>query len=250
MKTRDVEFYSCGERIVGTVYLPDDYKADTKLPCIIPNSGFTGLNAVYPALFARLFTKNGFACLGFDYRGWAPSSGKVGHTTFQSEYDDITAAYVFATQQPEFDPERIALFGWGYAGPVVIKVTADNPGIKAVGIGNSYSDGDRYLRGSMSEEAYNARIKKVETDRIQRVLTGKGEYEDCYELYAYQSGYGENDYLTQTLTRLTPEIASIVARDYGSAANFPPHHSWEHIEDLMHTNADEAAKSLGNGAVT
>lgn len=245
MKTRPVEFYACGDKIVGTVYLPDDYQEGTKLPCVIPTSGFTGLNAVYPALFARLLTQHGYGCVGFDYRGWKPSEGKVGHTTFQGEYDDITAAYVFATQQPEFDPNNISLFGWGYAGPVCIKVASDNPKIKAVAIGNSYSSGDNYLRGSMSEEAYAERMKKVEQDRIARVLTSKGEYEDCYELYAYQSGYGENDYLTKTLTKLTPEIAGIVVRDYGSAANFPPRQSWEHIEDLMHVNVDKEAAGLG-----
>lgn len=246
MKTRSVAFYACGEKIVGTVYLPDSYQEGEKLPCVIPNSGFTGLNAVYPALFARLLTQNGYGCLGFDYRGWAPSEGKVGHTTFQSEYDDITAAYVFATQQPEFDADNISLFGWGYAGPVCIKVAADNPEIKAVGIGNSYSSGLNYLRGCMSEEAFAERVGKIKKDRIARTLTGKGEYEDCYDLYAYQSGYGENDYLTQTLTKLTPEIAGIVAHDYGSAANFPPRHSWEHIEDLMHhVNVDKEAATLG-----
>ena len=70
MKTRPVEFYSRGTKIVGNVNLPDDYKEGTKLPCIVPCSGYTGIGAAYPMLLSRLFTRYGYACVTFDYRGW------------------------------------------------------------------------------------------------------------------------------------------------------------------------------------
>ena len=54
--------------MAGTVYLPDDYKDGEKRPCIIANSGWTGLNMVYPALFSRAMTAKGYVCMGFDYR--------------------------------------------------------------------------------------------------------------------------------------------------------------------------------------
>ena len=40
MKTREVVFYSEGDKMAGTVYLPDDYKDGEKRPCIIANSGW------------------------------------------------------------------------------------------------------------------------------------------------------------------------------------------------------------------
>ena len=57
------------------IYLPNDYKEGEKRPGIIANSGWTGLNKVYPAMFARQMTKYGYVCMGFDYRGFKPSGG-------------------------------------------------------------------------------------------------------------------------------------------------------------------------------
>ena len=52
MKMREVVFYSEGTKMVGTIYLPDDYKEGEKRPGIIANSGWTGLIKVYPAMSA------------------------------------------------------------------------------------------------------------------------------------------------------------------------------------------------------
>lgn len=180
MKERPVEFYAKGEKIVGSLYLPDDYKEGDKLPCIIPCSGFTGVKAAYPALLSRLFTKHGYASLAFDYRGWSPSEGKVGWTTGEDWYFDIVAGYVFATQQPEVDAENIGLFGWGFAAPVVLKVAADYPEIRAVGCGNGVYNGDRRLRTMLTMSDYKALQEVARQDRIKRTLTGKGTMVNAY----------------------------------------------------------------------
>ena len=78
MITRKMEFYSNCYRLAAALYLPDDYEEGQKLPCIIPNSGYMGLNEIYPALFARALTKRGFACFGFDYRGFLDNGGPAG----------------------------------------------------------------------------------------------------------------------------------------------------------------------------
>ena len=73
MKTRDVVFYSEGAKMAGTIYLPDDYKEGEKRAAVLCNSGWTGVNKGYPALYARALTAYGFVCMGFDYRGFKPS---------------------------------------------------------------------------------------------------------------------------------------------------------------------------------
>ena len=73
MKTRDVVFYSEGAKMAGTIYLPDDYKEGEKRAAVLCNSGWTGVNKCYPALYARALTAYGFVCMGFDYRGFKPS---------------------------------------------------------------------------------------------------------------------------------------------------------------------------------
>ena len=59
MKTREVVFYSEGAKMVGDIYLPDDYKEGEKRPAVLCNSGWTGVNKCYPALFARALTARG-----------------------------------------------------------------------------------------------------------------------------------------------------------------------------------------------
>ena len=98
MQQREVIFYSEGTKMVGTIYLPDDYKDGEKRPGIIANSGWTGLNKVYPAMFARQMTKFGYVCMGFDYRGFKPSGGISGmdkYTTLEMEVDDVNNAVTF-----------------------------------------------------------------------------------------------------------------------------------------------------------
>lgn len=238
MKERTVMYYSMGEKIAGTVYLPDNYQEGTKLPCVIPCSGYTGINAVYPALFSRVLTRHGYACIGFDYRGWKPSEGKVGYTTIESEYEDITATYVFAKQQPEIDPERIALFGWGMAAPIVLKVTADNPAIKAVGCGNGYYNGERWMKTMWTYPKYLQMMKIFENDRIKRVLTGEGDLGEPYSIIPDDHG-GSPIYLKQTLNNLTSTMNEVLEKNWGSRANFPPKHSYVLSDSILQVRAEE-----------
>ena len=110
MKTRDVVFYSEGAKMAGTIYLPDDYKEGEKRAAVLCNSGWTGVNKCYPALYARALTAYGFVCMGFDYRGFKPSEDVhpclPKYTTLETEVEDIANAFTFMQVQPEVDPER------------------------------------------------------------------------------------------------------------------------------------------------
>ena len=143
MKQREVIFYSEGTRMVGTIYLPDDYKEGEKRPGIIANSGWTGVNKVYPAMFARQMTQYGYVCMGFDYRGFKPSGGISGmdkYTTLEMEVDDVNNALTFFKHQPEVDAEHIALIGWGVGGAVCVNAAYRDKTVKAVATLNSFTD--------------------------------------------------------------------------------------------------------------
>jgi len=267
MKARPVEFYSRGTKIVGNVNLPDDYKEGTKLPCIVPCSGYTGIGAAYPMLLSRLFTRYGYACVTFDYRGWAPSEGEPGHTTAEDEYDDILAAYIFAQQQPEVQAENVGLFGWGFAAPVVLKITAEWPEIKAVGCGNGIYNGDRSLRTLLNWEDYVAFKKIAREDLVQRVLTGKGAMLPPYQTMGNARGYS---YRTGTIAPLTLDwmvqneevaynkeshtntgnfmdvhgVAEAIERDYGGRSHFPPKHTLESTDSYLRIDASSDVKKI------
>lgn len=247
MKTRPIEFYAWGEKIVGTVYLPDDYKEGSRLPCVIPCSGITGVNAMYPALIARLLTKHGYVCLGFDYRGWAPSEGKVGMTTFNSEYDDVTAAYHFARQLPEVDPERIGLFGWGLGGPICIKVGVDHKKIKCVAVGNTFADGERMMRTNLSYDEYAEREARAEEDRVRRAVTGEGEMVNVYYFSNPQNAASAemtSAFLNDAVPQLLDSAKSEDAVSDGYEEEFPPKHSWAFFDDTLLIHAEDYVAKL------
>ena len=89
MITKEMCFYSNGYRLSAALYLPDHYEEGQKLPCIIPNSGYMGLNAIYPSLYARALTARGYAAFGFDYRGFLDDEGPAGVCKLEEQVEDI-----------------------------------------------------------------------------------------------------------------------------------------------------------------
>ena len=267
MKTRPVEFYSRGTKIVGAVNLPDDYQEGTRLPCIIPCSGYTGIGAAYPTLLSRLFTRHGYACVTFDYRGWLPSEGDLSCTIAEEEYFDIEAAFIFAQQQPEIQSENIGMFGWGFAAPTVLKLTANYPEIKAVGCGNGVYNGERCIRTILNWPDFVALKKIMREDLVQRVLTGKGAMLPPYQpagnarAYAYRLGHQEPltlDWMVNTTQvaynkesndlkgnfMYVDGVPKAIEQNWGGMQNFPPYLSFEVGESHLRIDASPDVKKI------
>ena len=92
MITKEMYFYSNGYKLKAALYLPDGCEEGEKLPCIIPNSGYMGLNEIYPALYARALTAMGCAAFGFDYRGFLDNGGPAGVCKLEEQVEDIRNA--------------------------------------------------------------------------------------------------------------------------------------------------------------
>ena len=267
MISRDVTFYSKGVKLVGKVHVPDDYKQGTKLPCIIPCSGYTGIGDAYPTLLSRLFTKHGYATITFDYRGWLPSEGDLMCTTAEDEYFDIEAAYIFATQQPEIQAENIGLFGWGFSAPIVLKLAANYPEIKAVGGGNGIFNGERCIRTILNWPDFVMLKKIMRDDLVKRVLTGKGEklppYQPCGNARAYSYRLPECEPLTlewmlnYTNVAYNKEtndntgnfmdvqgVPEAIERNWGGKENFPPRLPFDVGESHLRIDASYDVKKI------
>lgn len=183
MKEKNIHFFSDGIKLVGTIYLPDSYKKGQNLPAVIANSGYTGLNAIYPRLFGQALTRKGYAVLGFDYRGCGESEGVKGRLILDEQVKDILNAIVFLKQQTCVDPDKIALLGWGMAGSLVVTAAAKDTSVKAVAALNSFFDGKIFYETVFSKEKLGQLEKKIEKDKINRVLAGKISFRDAFEAY-------------------------------------------------------------------
>jgi fermentation-respiration switch protein FrsA (DUF1100 family) len=202
MKERQINFYSEGFKLEGTIYLPDDYVEGDKRPAIIPNSGYQGFNEFYPRLFAKNLTENGYVCLGFDYRGFANSEGEKGRVILDEQVEDITNAISFLQAQPEVDSEQIGLIGWGMGAANVVRVAAKDKRVKATAALNGFFDGERWLKSIHSYVEWVNIVKSVEEDRVQRVTTGESVLADPFIHYPLDPA--TMDYVQKELVPLSP----------------------------------------------
>ncbi|RWR13653.1 alpha/beta hydrolase [Siminovitchia fortis] len=227
MIERQIYFYSEGSKLDGTLYLPDDYKPGEKRPAIIPNSGYQGFNEFYPRLFAKNLTKEGYICLGFDYRGFANSEGTKGRVILDEQVEDIHNAITFLSLQEEVDEENIGLIGWGMGGSNVVRVAANDTRVKAVAALNGFYHGEEWLRSIHSYVEWKEILKAVNNDRKQRVLTGQSELADPFIHYP-----------------LDPATADYVEKELAILSPFGKQTSLQFTDSIMNMNAVKEVKNV------
>lgn len=182
MLTRELYFYSNGYKLKAALYLPDDYQEGQKLPCIIPNSGYMGLNAIYPSLYARALTARGYAAFGFDYRGFLDNEGPAGVCKLEEQVEDIRNAVVFVKTLPEVDTGRIGLIGWGMAAALVM-AAAKEPDVRAVAGLNGFCNCRKWIQSIYSYAGYMALEKTIAEGRTRFVTEGTRCFEDPFIYY-------------------------------------------------------------------
>jgi dipeptidyl aminopeptidase/acylaminoacyl peptidase len=152
---KTITIYSDGTRMAGDLYLPAGVKAGDKRPAVIFCNGTSGTKRGTPAQLAPVFLEAGFVFLGFDYRGWGESDGKLlpveplpkpdtkgeamvkirvvkWQMDFADQVQDIRAAIGYLAGEPGIDPERIGLMGSSYGGGLVTWMAANDPRVKCV----------------------------------------------------------------------------------------------------------------------
>jgi len=178
---KPLTFYSAGVRLAGYLHAPDS-DAEGKRPGIVVCTGFAAVQAFYLPEICETLARAGYVALRFDYRGFGESEGARGRVIPMEHVEDIRNAITLLQQQPEVDPMRIALYGTSFGGAHV-SYTAGVDGrvlcaVSTVGIGN----GRRWMRSLRRYWEWRAFLRRLEEDRVQRVLTGKATYVSPYEI--------------------------------------------------------------------
>ena len=136
---RVVDFQSQGQKIVGTITLPDG--GDQRYPVVLFFTGFTGIRDEVPitgveeGMFkrtARTLAEHGIASLRFDFRGFGDSEGQREELTFTSEITDAIAAIDYLVTLPEIDLKRLGLIGLSTGGLVAAETAARDPRVQSV----------------------------------------------------------------------------------------------------------------------
>jgi len=195
MQTEQVSFFSDGLKLDGSFYLPDDFDDSTPQPLIIACSGFTGLNSIHPARFARYLTQHGYACFGFDYRGFAKSEGERGRVILDEQVRDIIHAAAFAAADDRIDENRLVLLGWGMGAGLVLDAARERPGVIGLITVNGFYNGRRVQVAHRGEEGYRKFQARVVEQLARQATTGKSEQIepfDAYPLDPQSSTYVDN----------------------------------------------------------
>lgn len=192
MRTRAYEFYSDGVRLEGLLQLPDGLPERGRFPVVVLCSGFQGLKELIPAKLWGPFIDAGYACFAFDYRGFGTSDGERGRILPAEQVEDVRNAVTLLQQQPELDPERIGLVGWGLGGGIVVQAAAEDARVRAVACLNGVGDAGRAIRACHTYADWLAMQDRIAGDRVQRVLTGRTQLVSPWEVVILDPTTREN----------------------------------------------------------
>src|SRR3990167_8349182 len=138
---RKENFYSDGNKIAATLFIPDDLNESEKRPGIVLCHGFTCIKELILPDYARRFAAAGYVALAFDYRGFGDSEGERGRLIPSAQVADIRNSITFLETLDEVDPERIGLWGTSYGAANVIQVAGIDPRPKCIVAQVGFGDG-------------------------------------------------------------------------------------------------------------
>lgn len=227
MKQETTFFYSEGYRLDASFYLPEPEKEDSTRPLVIVCSGFLGLNSIHPARLARALVPLGYACFGFDYRGFAKSEGERRRVLLEEQISDIANAAAFASTHRLAHGGRVLLLGWGMGAGLVLEATRLIPRVVGLVCMNGFYNGKRVQKIVRGYDGWLAFLDETNRRRAAAVKSGKVEDVEPFSIYPVDSEAG--DYVDRVL-RQHPEFGGFVKPMLAdSLLRFCPE---ENLEDL------------------
>lgn len=130
-----VEFTSDGQKIIGQLYLPDNYKAGRKIPGVVVTGAWMTVKEQMPTNYAETLAKKGYAAMIFDFRGWGESKeGKL--TQFMESPTEKTKDIIAAANYMSTRPEISSVNGLGICASsgYMAKAAVDTPAIKSIAL--------------------------------------------------------------------------------------------------------------------
>jgi fermentation-respiration switch protein FrsA (DUF1100 family) len=175
-----ITYYSDGLKMSGILRLPADYTERGRLPAVIVCPGFMSTAESLPRGFAEELCTGGCIALTLDYRGFGQSEGPRGRVIPMEEVVDISNAISYLQSRPEVNPDQIGLLGISLGGGNSIYVATQDRRAKCVVSMVAMSNAERRMRRFRTDAEWEAFLKRLQQDRIHRVLTGKSEEVDPY----------------------------------------------------------------------
>jgi|TARA_B110000263_G_scaffold236973_1_gene236810 hypothetical protein len=175
MRETKVSFYSEGCVLAGILRQPDEPGAPA--PGIVQGPGWLGLKDAKLYLpYHEALTEAGFNVLIFDYRGFGESEGDRGILLPQLQLEDLVNSVTYLTTREDVDADNIGVFGSGGTGGgnAVLLAAADRR-VRVAVSQVPVADGEDWLHRMRREYEWQEFLDRLEADRRERVVGGRGE---------------------------------------------------------------------------
>lgn len=183
MTIEDVQFYSGGSVVTGRLHLPDNAARGEPPPIVVTPPGWMEVMcSKVGEPFHEGFARAGYAVLTFDFRGWGATGGEPGWVRPAAQLEDLLSAIAYAKTRADLDATRLVTYGLGgTGGGLAIMAAAADEAVRAVAVQTVVADGRSWMRGMRREYEWLEFCRRVEANRLNRVITNHDELVDPTE---------------------------------------------------------------------
>lgn len=155
-----VSFQSEGEQMVGTLFLPANYKQGDKLPVIIIDGPWTQVKEQVGYRYGQELANRGFATLAINHRFWGESGGEP--RSFESpraKVQDLRNAISFLQTLPAVDANRIGGLGVCFGASYIMMTAAEDKRLKSVATTAAWLHDRPSIREQYGIDGYDQRMR-------------------------------------------------------------------------------------------
>lgn len=176
MWTQDITIPGRFGALATTVRLPDQGQ-EAPYPVVVQGPGWMGLRDARLYLpYHKALTDAGIAVVIIDYRGFAESEGNAESITVSGQLEDLVDTVDWVERSPQFDGDRIGVFGsGGTGGGNAISLAAHDTRIRCVVSQVPIADGEAWLRGMRNAKQWEAFLDRLARDRVGRARGETGD---------------------------------------------------------------------------
>ena len=205
-QVRRVSFLSDGARLVGNLYLPENYQPNKKYPAVVVSGSWTTVKEQMAGLYAEQLAGEDFITLAFDFRNFGESEGTPRfYENPPQKVADIGNAVSYLQSLPQVDAERIGALGICAGSMYTLMAAAADKRIKSVVTAASWlHDAEAVKLFYGGEEGVQSKIAAAQAAKQRFAETGEVEYIPSISTTdASAAMYGPYDYY------LNPERGAI-----------------------------------------
>jgi len=205
---RNVQFDSKGERVVGNLYLPENYDSSKKYPAVVVSGSWTTVKEQMAGLYARKLAAEGFVTLAFDPRNFGESGGKPRfYENPSKKIEDISSAVSYLQSIEEVDASKIGALGICAGSMYTLMAAASDKRIKSVVTAASWlhdSEAVKLFYGG--EEGVQEKIDAAQAAKKKYAEIGEVEYIPSISTTDKSAAmYGAYDYYLNPKRGAVPE---------------------------------------------